>query len=167
MNDPASLGTSGAVAAPRPAGVSKAFRLQILLALSAAACISTSSPVRRADLARVAQLGLQEVERGRSPVIVVLRNENRPRVRSTIERFRRVIPAAAIPPVDGFTLPPGYFYLDRLEVEGDAAVFRGQIGPIPAPRPGVLLDACGTTFTIRLRRTSGNWIIDETDLMVC
>lgn len=154
------------IVALQSSGGSKAFRLQTLLAFSVAACISTSSAGERADLARVARLGLQEVERGRSPVVVVLRSENRPAVRSTIERFRRVISAGTIPPVDGFTLPPGYFYLDQLQVDGDAAVFRGQIGPIPAPRAGVL-DACGTTFTIRLRRTKGIWIVAETDLMMC
>ncbi len=157
------------IVAHQPSGGSKAFRLQTLLALSVAACISTSSAGERADLARVARLGLQEVERGRTPVVVVLRNENRPGVRSTIERLRRVISAGTIPPVDGFTLPPGYFYLDQLQVDGDAAVFRGQIGPIPAPQESsvVLLGACGTTFSIRLHRTKGIWIIAEMDLMMC
>ena len=99
-------------------------------------------------------------------MVVVLRNETRPAARAALARLRRVISLAQLPRVDGYSLPPGYFCLDELEVKGDTAVFRGQVGPVPAPGPEITMD-CGTTFTIALRKSEGKWIVDNVTVMMC
>jgi hypothetical protein len=138
----------------------------ILVALSFSACISANPASEDGDLDRAARAGLGEVERGRSPVVVVLRNENRPAARAALARLRKVIRLGQVPKVEGYSLPRGYFCLDELEVKGDTAVFRGQIGPVPVPGPGIAMD-CGTTLTIALRKSEGKWIVDRVSVMMC
>lgn len=99
-------------------------------------------------------------------MVVVLRNESRPAARAVLARLRKVIQLAQIPKVDGYSLPGGYFCLDELEVKGDTAVFRGQMGPVPVPGPEITMD-CGTTFTIALRKSEGKWIVDSVTMMMC
>jgi hypothetical protein len=140
--------------------------LAILAALSFSACVSATTASDDGELARVARAGLAEVERGRSPVVVVLRKEDRPAARAALARLRKVIPLAQIPKVEGYSLPPGYFCLDELEVKGDTAVFRGQIGPVPAPGSEITMD-CGTTLTIALRKSEGKWIVDSVTIAMC
>ncbi|MDQ2979505.1 MAG: hypothetical protein M3R62_09800 [Acidobacteriota bacterium] len=148
-------------------GSAQTWRLPILaVALSLCACVSATPASDDGDLVRVARAGLVEVERGGSPVVVVLRNEIRPAARAALARLRKVISLAQLPKVDGYSLPRGYFYLDELEVKGDAAVFRGQIGPVPTPGAEITMD-CGTTFTIALRKSEGKWIVDRVAVMMC
>ena len=119
------------------------------------------------DLTSVASAGLAYVERRIAPVVVVLRDESRPAVRRAISRLRRVVRPEDVPKVEGYTMPAGYFYLDEIEVKGDTAVFRGQIGPVPAPRPGLLTDNCGTTFAIGLQKSRGGWVVVNVVTKVC
>jgi hypothetical protein len=147
-------------------GRRRLFHLRTLAVLSFSACVSATTAPDDGELARVARAGLGEVERGRSPVVVVLRNESRPAARAVLARLRKVISLAQLPKVEGYSLPRGYFCLDELEVKGDTAVFRGQIGPVPAPGAEITMD-CGTTFTIALRKSEGKWIVDNITILMC
>jgi len=141
-----------------------AIRVAVVAALLSPACASTRSPLDR-ELAGVADAGFRAVGR---PVVVVIRENETPEVRAAACHARHCKRERDVLPTPDGSLPGDYFVLKKLEVSGSAAVFGGLLGPIPPQKPGLRIDACGTTLEIRLVRTpEGAWEPTETTATGC
>ena len=72
------------------------------------------------------------------------------------------------PTAETESLPEGYARLDRAEIEGDTATVTFWYGPIPKPRPGELLMACGSGHTYIFKRDeTGSWTLANQSVTVC
>lgn len=66
------------------------------------------------------------------------------------------------------TLPAGTLRLDEVAIDGDGAHVRVWHGPIPQPRPGEMLLACGSGTTYTFDRVNGAWVMSPTvGIVVC
>lgn len=73
-----------------------------------------------------------------------------------------VVVAEQLPESPSTMLPEGHMRLDSLWVAGDSARFVGWFGPIPRPRPGVML-GCGERLKLWLfRRADSTWSPGDT-----
>lgn len=71
-------------------------------------------------------------------------------------------------PLDArYKLPPGYLLVRSLSIDGENATFSGTLGPVPAPREGVISLACGTTFNIHVTRMADRWFARVASLVLC
>jgi hypothetical protein len=86
---------------------------------------------------------------------------------AVLKRALGAITQDQLPPDAAFKLPAGYFLLKSLRVSGDTATVSGTLGPVPAPREGVVLLACGTTFNIDVSKTPEGWVARVSSLIVC
>ncbi|MEO8033652.1 MAG: hypothetical protein ABI837_04420, partial [Acidobacteriota bacterium] len=84
------------------------------------------------------------------------------RTRAVLATLRPVIDRETLPETDEATLLEGYARLDKVVVEGDTASVTIWSGPIPKPRPNVMIMACGTGRTVRFHKNFlGVWTMDE------
>jgi hypothetical protein len=90
------------------------------------------------------------------------------RTRAALATLRTVIGRETLPETDEATLLEGYARLDKIVVEGDTASVTVWTGPIPKPRPNVMIMSCGAGHTVRLRKdATGAWIVDGMSVVVC
>jgi hypothetical protein len=73
-----------------------------------------------------------------------------------------------VPPSDQHYFPEHYWRVDTVAVFGDSARFVAWQGPIPKPKPGMLL-GCGTGHKLWLfRQPDGSWALGPTiGITVC
>ena len=84
--------------------------------------------------------------------------------------LRRALGAIApdkVPRDVTYELPPRYLLLKSLSVHGERATFTGTMGPVPAPREGVVHLSCGTTFNIDVTKVADRWVAKVASLVEC
>lgn len=86
---------------------------------------------------------------------------------AVLTRELRAIPSKQVPRTATFDLPAGYFLLKSIRFRDDSATITGTMGPIPAPRDGVVLLGCGTTLLIDVTKTPQGWVGKVSSLIVC
>jgi hypothetical protein len=151
------------VAGPRIAFLFVSSALFVAEACTSAPAVLPMSAVDPEILA-VASAGLAVVEAGREPVVVVA--EQPSAEAQAISTVRRVVPPTSVPHAEGQALPAGYFRLEEIRISGGNALFVGRLGPVPEGGPGVL--ACGTGFSIPMRRQAdGTWKTGSYTIHVC
>ena len=84
---------------------------------------------------------------------------------AVLKRSRAAIPLKEVPASPGLNLPARYFLLKSFQLGKDRGAMSGTLGPVPAPRPGLM--ACGTTFKLDLDRSSGTWQAKVAGITVC
>jgi hypothetical protein len=139
-------------------------RLALLpLALLLTACSTTAaapSPLRD-----VLALALQSVP---ATETIVAGAQLSKEAREAAAALRPVVEMKDVPQTAEATLPAGYVELRRAEVHGDTASVTFWRGPVPKPRPGVMLLSCGTGTTLLFKRdASGAWQPNGMSVSVC
>jgi hypothetical protein len=86
---------------------------------------------------------------------------------AVLKRAVGAITQDEVPRDPAFKLLTGYFLLKSLRVTGDKATVSGTLGPVPAPREGGVLLACGTTFNIDVTKTPDGWVARVSSLSAC
>ncbi len=86
---------------------------------------------------------------------------------AVLTRELRAIPSKQVPRTATYDLPAGYFLLKSIRFHDDSATVTGTMGPIPAPRDGLVLLACGTTLLIDVTKTPAGWVGKVSSLIVC
>ncbi len=86
---------------------------------------------------------------------------------SVLKRARGAIPLKEMPASPGLNLPAKYFLLKSFQLSNDRGALTGTLGPVFAPKPGVILMACGTTFKLDLDRSTGTWQAKVSSVIVC
>jgi len=115
----------------------------------------------QAELIRAALVG-----RDPQPVIV-LPAELPENTKQAARSVGTTIAQSNVPRSTEWSLPPGYFVLQHVEIASAKGSVSGLIGPVPAPKPGVGLLACGSQVSVQFTRQNGRWQRGETQEVVC
>lgn len=99
--------------------------------------------------------------------VIVLPAELPENTKRAARSVGRTVAESAVTKSPEWTLPPGYFLLQRVEIAGAKGSVAGLYGPVPAPKPGVGLLACGTRVFVQFTREGGHWQRGETQEVVC
>lgn len=65
------------------------------------------------------------------------------------------------------SLAAGEFRIDEIDMRSDSAHIAGVLGPIPKPKPGMIMLACGTEYKLWLGRDGLGWRVLDASLTVC
>lgn len=136
------------------------------LLLVPAGCASAAG--READQLRlVAEKALDQID-PHHHVTVVVPDSFPENVRRVVSELRPTIRQSEVPENEDQSLPEKHLLLDEVRVDQDQARFRAVLGPVPKPRPGQILLACGTRYFLTLRRNEeGVWDVAETAMAEC
>lgn len=151
--------------------------LVVALLASALACASGARASDR-DVRAALAAALSAIERpsgqgrnsatGRRPLVLVVGSATPPALRHASEALRPIVSDVDLPDLDRFALPPGHLEPQALEIRGDTAVFRGLLGPVPAPGTAGSSPACGHRYTVMLSRDrDGRWRVDGASDELC
>jgi hypothetical protein len=84
------------------------------------------------------------------------------------EEVLRLRPAATLQTVDEMKyLPERVLRIDSIVAEGDHAVFKAWLGPVPRPIPNFIIDACGTGVVLELGKRDAGWHVTGGTRTVC
>jgi len=115
-----------------------------------------------------ARAALKVIERRETASIIVVGPEISPMVRAAfIELGRTVVAPDAIPYSERDSLPAGYFRLKKLDVAGDSGVLEGTQGPVGRETATKLAWTCGTSFTVPVTKSKGEWKAGRYSATVC
>jgi hypothetical protein len=102
------------------------------------------------------------------PLVLVLTSSIPPSLRQASQALRPTVADVDLTGLEKFSLPAGHLQPEVLEIQGDTAVFRGLLGPVPAPGTLGASSACGQHHEIQLSRQSdGSWRIASASVNVC
>ena len=102
------------------------------------------------------------------PFVLVLTSSTPPPLRQASQALRPTVADIDLTGLEQFSLPAGHLQPEALEVHGATAVFRGLLGPVPAPGTLGASSACGQHHEIRLsRQPDGSWRIASASVNVC
>jgi len=89
-------------------------------------------------------------------------------LRQASQALRPTVADVDLTGLDQFSLPAGHLQPEMLEVDDGTAVFRGLLGPVPAPGTVGASSACGQHHEIRLsRQPDGSWRIASASVHLC
>ena len=102
------------------------------------------------------------------PLVLVLTSSTPPHLRHASQALRPTVADVDLTGLEQFSLPAGHLQPEVLDVHGETAVFRGVVGPVPAPGTLGASSACGQHHEIRLsRQPDGSWRIASASVNVC
>jgi len=130
-------------------------------------CASTTAQ-RHSEAYGVLQRALQEIERNRSPVTIVLDPGLDRSGRRAASQLRPAIVPEQLPYSPEGALPAGYVKLYELTIQGDKAFVKATLGPVPRRGSLAASFACGETFELHLvKDATGVWRLSDSDLVFC
>jgi hypothetical protein len=112
-------------------------------------------------------VALTFITQSRGAMVVVLPTGMNERARRAIRAVCNTVERKDVPETTGFSLPSGYFLLEYAAIDGYLARVAGVLGPVPKPKPGVIMLACGTGYYIDLRVDGTSWTITNVMLREC
>ena len=135
------------------------------------ACASVPSLSSQSDMESALNTALSAIEgRGspRSPtVVIVLTRTMPPELRRAATALRDAANDFDLPDLEKYSLPRGYLQIESLTINGDSAVFRGLLGPVPA-LGNRSASGCGERFEIHLTRVvRGGWVVTSATEVMC
>ena len=125
------------------------------------------APDAEQQLSAVFRVALTFITQSRGAVVVVLPTGLNERTRRAIRAVCDTIERKDVPETQDFSLPGGYFRLEDAAIDGDLARVAGVLGPVPKPKPGVIMLACGTGYYIDLRVDGTSWKITSVMYREC
>jgi hypothetical protein len=140
--------------------------LSLAVAVVATSGCATNAASRRHDQDMVAAVSavLTYVQRD-GPSVKLIRGSNVTDPQWAV--LSRSLPIGVTPDRDSnVSLAEGSFRLDEIDMRKDSAHVVGVLGPVPRPRPGVLL-ACGQNYTLWVNRNGSTWRVLAESLVVC
>jgi hypothetical protein len=90
-----------------------------------------------------------------------------PEMRDLLQNVGGATRLDLVPETEELSLPEGYFVVKTFDLQAGRGTLSGLLGPVPKPRPGVPLLACGTTYRIALSKVSGEWKANIVGITVC
>lgn len=128
-----------------------------MIAIATTGCSSITMN-RTSDLDQIAQKSIDVVELYEPRKLIVIVSASIPaNVVAALRRVRPAIKPDDVPEQHAFEIPPGYFLLESLEMEGSEAWFKGILGPQPKTSGPRDFQGCGAIYSIRLHKIDGIW----------
>jgi len=118
-------------------------------------------------LSEAFRVALTVIEQYRSPAVVAFPRATDEQTRAAIRAIRSGVAREEVPETIENVVPAGCFLLKEAEVRGDRARIGGVLGPIPSPRPGLVMMNCGTRYHVDLRAKGMSWEIVRVTLEAC
>jgi hypothetical protein len=145
----------------------KAFSLLSLAVaiVVASGCATNAKSVQRDhDLVAAVSAMLTSLQRDGKPVKLV-RGSNVSDAKWAV-LWKTPLIAVTPDPNNDNSLAEGSFRLDEIDIRTDSAYISGVLGPIPKPKPGIML-ACGTEYKTWLKRDGSGWRVLGSSITVC
>jgi hypothetical protein len=140
------------------------------------ACVSVPSLSLESDMESALNAALSAIEsrnpgsRGSSreaPVVIVLTRTMPPELRRAVTALRDAANDFDLPDLEKYSLPRGYLQIEALTINGDSAVFKGLLGPVPA-LGNPAWNGCGLRYEIHLTRDlRGGWLVTCATVVMC
>jgi hypothetical protein len=119
------------------------------------------------QLSEAFRVALAFITEKRGAVVVVLPAAMNERTRRAIGAVCNTVERKDVQDTKVFSPPSGYFLVEYAVIEGRLARVAGVLGPVPKPRPGVVMLACGTGYYIDLSIDGTSWKITNVMLREC
>jgi len=143
------------------------FALTGALAFVGLGCSTTQSgrqadDFRSALLAAITHIEGQSAQRAsdasRTPLTLVVSSATPEPLRRACRVLRPTVYDYDLPDTNTLSLPSRHLQPQSLLIDGDTAVFKGVLGPVPLPGTPASRYDCGTTYQLRLvRQADGSW----------
>jgi hypothetical protein len=126
-----------------------------------------SAPDAEQQLSEAFRVALAFITQKRGAVVVVLPTGMNERTRRAIRAACHTVERKDVRDTKEFSLPGGFFLVEYAVIEGHLTRVAGVLGPVPKPKPGVIMLACGTGYYIDLSVDGTSWTITNVMLREC
>ena len=137
-------------------------------------CVSVPSLSSQSDMESALNAALSAIEAGKSRAssrstrfVIVLTGTMPRELRRAAIALRDAANDFDLPDLEKYSLPRGYLQIESLTINGDSAVFKGLLGPVPA-LGNRAASGCGQGYEIHLTRDMrGGWVVTRATSKVC